>query len=69
MLETSRDSTYEKSDRKISAPATLETPQHRNSFLPKVKQGAVVEEPAKEAIKTEPVKSEVFVAATTVLHH
>ena len=68
MLETSRDSTYEKSDRKISAPATLETPQHRNSFLPKVKQGAVVEEPAKEAIKTEPVKSEVLVA-TLVLHH
>lgn len=57
VLDTSRDSTYDKEFRKISAPATLETPLHKNSFIPTSKPPPVQEEPLLET-KSEPPKSE-----------
>jgi len=57
VLDTSRDSTFDKEFRKISAPATLETPLHKNSFIPSSKPPPVLEEPVQET-KSEPPKSD-----------
>lgn len=33
MMDTSQDSAYDRESRKISAPAALQTPTHRNNFI------------------------------------
>ena len=54
MMDTSNDSSFDRESRKISAPAALQTPLHRNSFLTSTSKPSPIkeEEPATPQVDT-----------------